>query len=274
MSRWLFPWSGSIKKRACRYLLQHYLGHFLQERLSLDQLGLDLYNGSGVIKEINLDVWVSLWQRGKGEGGWQLGSPCCSHGVFLTNSCTPDCFATALEFNNNLQRHAPSLARFLRRSALVGNTSSANLINCISPWCINSLNKHMPPCHDGFTLHVYIQSDRTNIPAGKNIIDQYQNKQHQQDLHMLCFGAGLCCFFQQGWNQLSHFFHFVFLSDGSLFSPGGQWAFGVSRSSSGDSGWLCEQHSGDHPLASSPDWSLHLRSFWSPDNMSTQVSHQ
>ncbi|KAM6923372.1 autophagy-related protein 2 homolog A [Xenentodon cancila] len=57
MSRWLFPWSGSIKKRACRYLLQHYLGHFLQERLSLDQLGLDLYNGSGVIKEINLDVW-------------------------------------------------------------------------------------------------------------------------------------------------------------------------------------------------------------------------
>lgn len=59
MSRWLFPWSGSIKKRACRYLLQHYLGHFLEERLSLDQLSLDLYNGSGVIKEINLDVWVS-----------------------------------------------------------------------------------------------------------------------------------------------------------------------------------------------------------------------
>lgn len=58
MSRWLFPWSGSIKKRACRYLLQHYLGHFLQERLSLDQLGLDLYNGSGLIKEINLDVWA------------------------------------------------------------------------------------------------------------------------------------------------------------------------------------------------------------------------
>ncbi|XP_038142463.1 autophagy-related protein 2 homolog A [Cyprinodon tularosa] len=58
MSRWLFPWSGSIKKRACRYLLQHYLGHFLQERLSLDQLSLDLYNGSGDIKNINLDVWA------------------------------------------------------------------------------------------------------------------------------------------------------------------------------------------------------------------------
>ena len=60
-------------------------------------------------------------------------APCSSHGVFLTNSCTPDCFATALEFNNNLQRHAPSLARFLRGSALVGNTSSANPINRISP---------------------------------------------------------------------------------------------------------------------------------------------
>ncbi|KAI1898687.1 hypothetical protein AGOR_G00074940 [Albula goreensis] len=58
MSRWLFPWSGSIKKRACRYLLQHYLGHFLQERLSLEQLSLDLYNGSGVIRDINLDVWA------------------------------------------------------------------------------------------------------------------------------------------------------------------------------------------------------------------------
>uniref|UniRef100_A0A674CJ14 Autophagy related 2A n=1 Tax=Salmo trutta TaxID=8032 RepID=A0A674CJ14_SALTR len=58
MSRWLFPWSGSIKKRACRYLLQHYLGHFFQERLSLEQLSLDLYNGSGVIKEINIDVWA------------------------------------------------------------------------------------------------------------------------------------------------------------------------------------------------------------------------
>lgn len=75
MSRWLFPWSGSIKKRACRYLLQHYLGHFLQERLSLDQLGLDLYNGSGIIKEINLDVWVSVFM-GYGTGLW-LGLAAC-----------------------------------------------------------------------------------------------------------------------------------------------------------------------------------------------------
>ncbi|KAI8514934.1 Autophagy protein [Branchiostoma belcheri] len=54
---WYFPWSDSIKKRAVRYLLQHYLGHFLQEKLTLDQLSVDLYNGKGVIKNVPLDVW-------------------------------------------------------------------------------------------------------------------------------------------------------------------------------------------------------------------------
>eukprot|EP00079_Xenopus_tropicalis_P034822 XP_017948593.1 PREDICTED: autophagy-related protein 2 homolog A isoform X1 [Xenopus tropicalis] len=57
MSRWLFPWSSSIKTRACRYLLQHYLGHYLEERLSLEQLSLDLYNGSGRLTDIHLDIW-------------------------------------------------------------------------------------------------------------------------------------------------------------------------------------------------------------------------
>ena len=94
MSRWLFPWSGSIKKRACRYLLQHYLGHFLQERLSLDQLGLDLYNGSGVIKEINLDVWVSYW-RMLFWGLVAVSDHRSSHRVFVLDSCSPGCFATA-----------------------------------------------------------------------------------------------------------------------------------------------------------------------------------
>ncbi|KAJ1106499.1 hypothetical protein NDU88_003900 [Pleurodeles waltl] len=57
MSSWFFPWSASIKKRASRYLLQHYLGHFLQERLSLDQLSLDLYQGQGSLRDIQLDIW-------------------------------------------------------------------------------------------------------------------------------------------------------------------------------------------------------------------------
>ncbi|KAL5009376.1 hypothetical protein ScPMuIL_014957 [Solemya velum] len=53
---WNFPWSEFVKKRACRYLLQHYLGQFLKEKLTLNQLSVDLYNGRGIIKELNLDV--------------------------------------------------------------------------------------------------------------------------------------------------------------------------------------------------------------------------
>jgi hypothetical protein len=51
------PWlSESIKKRALRYLLQRYLGNFLLEKLTLDQLSLDLYEGRGTIRKIQLDV--------------------------------------------------------------------------------------------------------------------------------------------------------------------------------------------------------------------------
>ncbi|XP_046401930.1 autophagy-related protein 2 homolog B isoform X2 [Ischnura elegans] len=50
------PWSDSIKKRACRYLLQRYLGQFLEEKLTLDQLTVDLYNGTGTVRDVSLDV--------------------------------------------------------------------------------------------------------------------------------------------------------------------------------------------------------------------------
>lgn len=56
---WYFPWSEAIKKRACRYLLQHYLGRFLDTKLGLDQLSVDLYKGTGCVKDVNLDVEVS-----------------------------------------------------------------------------------------------------------------------------------------------------------------------------------------------------------------------
>ncbi|XP_065067241.1 autophagy-related protein 2 homolog B-like [Rhopilema esculentum] len=55
---WYFPWSESIKKRACRYLLQHYLGDFLKEKLTLEQLTVDLYNGKGTVSDVLLDVWA------------------------------------------------------------------------------------------------------------------------------------------------------------------------------------------------------------------------
>ncbi|KAK7872956.1 hypothetical protein R5R35_004266 [Gryllus longicercus] len=53
---WYLPWSESIKKRACRYLLQRYLGQFLEEKLTLDQLTVDLYNGIGSVSCVKLDV--------------------------------------------------------------------------------------------------------------------------------------------------------------------------------------------------------------------------
>ncbi|KAI4495649.1 hypothetical protein M0802_008484 [Mischocyttarus mexicanus] len=51
---WL--WSEGIKKRICRYLLQRYLGQFFEEKLTLDQLTVDLYNGTGRVTNVTLDV--------------------------------------------------------------------------------------------------------------------------------------------------------------------------------------------------------------------------
>lgn len=64
-----WPFSESIKKRACRYLLQRYLGHFLQEKLSLEQLSLDLYQGTGSLAQVPLDKWVSCRHPA---GDWNL----------------------------------------------------------------------------------------------------------------------------------------------------------------------------------------------------------
>uniref|UniRef100_A0AAR2KGX6 Autophagy related 2B n=1 Tax=Pygocentrus nattereri TaxID=42514 RepID=A0AAR2KGX6_PYGNA len=57
VDRMPWPFSESIKKRACRYLLHRYLGNFLQEKLSLDQLSLDLYQGTGSLAQVPLDRW-------------------------------------------------------------------------------------------------------------------------------------------------------------------------------------------------------------------------
>ncbi|TKC33750.1 hypothetical protein EI555_013033, partial [Monodon monoceros] len=61
-----WPFSESIKKRACRYLLQRYLGHFLQEKLSLEQLSLDLYQGTGSLAQVPLDKWDNCALEVKG----------------------------------------------------------------------------------------------------------------------------------------------------------------------------------------------------------------
>ncbi|RWS28234.1 autophagy-related protein 2B-like protein, partial [Leptotrombidium deliense] len=51
------PWlTEPMKKRALRYLLHHYLGHFLFEKLTLDQLSVDLFDGKGSISDIVLQT--------------------------------------------------------------------------------------------------------------------------------------------------------------------------------------------------------------------------
>lgn len=55
---WFFTIPEFIKKRACRYLLQHYLGQFLEEKISLNDLTVDLYNGTGTISNVPLNVDV------------------------------------------------------------------------------------------------------------------------------------------------------------------------------------------------------------------------
>lgn len=59
---WFFSIPEFLKKRACRYLLQHYLGQFLEEKINLDDLTVDLYNGTGSIHNIplNVKVWYEL----------------------------------------------------------------------------------------------------------------------------------------------------------------------------------------------------------------------
>lgn len=53
-------WTESIQKRVCRYLLQRYLGQYFQEKLSLDQLNVDVLNGTGNVNDVVLDSQVCL----------------------------------------------------------------------------------------------------------------------------------------------------------------------------------------------------------------------
>ena len=55
---WLFAIPEFVKKRACRYLLQHYLGQYLEEKIQLEDLTVDLYNGTGTINNVPLNVEV------------------------------------------------------------------------------------------------------------------------------------------------------------------------------------------------------------------------
>jgi hypothetical protein len=58
MPSW-FPFPDAIKKRACGYLIQRYLGQYLEQKLGLEQLEINLLAGKGSISDILLNVEVS-----------------------------------------------------------------------------------------------------------------------------------------------------------------------------------------------------------------------
>jgi hypothetical protein len=58
------PWfnlnfTDFIKKRVCKFLLNRYLGQFFAEKLSVDQICLDLYNGKGSVFNVALSCEVN-----------------------------------------------------------------------------------------------------------------------------------------------------------------------------------------------------------------------
>ncbi|XP_066843568.1 autophagy-related protein 2 homolog A-like [Anser cygnoides] len=54
MRRWAPAWPGELKVRAARYVLERTLGPFLEERLRLEQLSLDLRGGTGELRDLRL----------------------------------------------------------------------------------------------------------------------------------------------------------------------------------------------------------------------------
>lgn len=49
---------GDLQKRTGRYLLQRYLGQFLDGKLSLQQLEINLLNGRGTVNDVSLSCKV------------------------------------------------------------------------------------------------------------------------------------------------------------------------------------------------------------------------
>ncbi|XP_037027616.1 autophagy-related protein 2 homolog B [Bradysia coprophila] len=51
---WLLPTWTELKKKVLRYLLNRYLGQFLEEKLTLDQLNVDFFKGTGTVEDVTL----------------------------------------------------------------------------------------------------------------------------------------------------------------------------------------------------------------------------
>ena len=57
------PWPESIKKRACRYVLQNYVGEYLHEKLRLEQLNVDLYQGTGSVDDLRVVKILKIFKK-------------------------------------------------------------------------------------------------------------------------------------------------------------------------------------------------------------------
>lgn len=62
------PWfnlsfSDFIKKRVCKFLINRYLGQFFEEKLSSEQICLDLYNGKGSVFNVALCCEVNQLKK-------------------------------------------------------------------------------------------------------------------------------------------------------------------------------------------------------------------
>lgn len=55
---WLFPSWSEVKKKVLRYLLNRYLGQFLEQKLTLDQLDVNIYDGIGTVEDVTLQSQV------------------------------------------------------------------------------------------------------------------------------------------------------------------------------------------------------------------------
>ena len=75
--QWLnFSWTESIKKRACRAFLNRYLGKYLDQRLELEGMTLELANGCCSVENVRLSAQVSRLASGDSASVPHSQNPC------------------------------------------------------------------------------------------------------------------------------------------------------------------------------------------------------
>ena len=57
-----FGFTDFIKKRVSKFLLNRYMGQFFEEKLNVQQICVDLYNGKGSVSNVKLCCEV-IWHQ-------------------------------------------------------------------------------------------------------------------------------------------------------------------------------------------------------------------